>query len=174
MNPGSWRPPPAGATFMQPITHKFTRLNPCASLVLPQNIQDCPNECPPVTVVGTKVDLCDEGKREVSAESGEKLAAELGDSFDRPLRPETRLPKKAKARGEPPVFNPGPDIAYVETSAKLNKNIEGVSQSESSLLNSYLCRNLHRFSKTSFGGLRRRRGLRSSNVTKNPEGASVP
>ena len=85
-----------------------------------------------MTVVGTKVDLCDEGKREVSTESGEKLAAALGDSFDRPLRPETRLPKKAKARGEPPSpVNPGPDIAFVETSAKLNKNIEGVSHSES-------------------------------------------
>ena len=65
----------------------------------------------------------------MSTESGDKLAAEFGDSFDRPLRPETRLPKKAKARGEPPIFNPGPDIAYVETSAKLNKNIEGVSPS---------------------------------------------
>ena len=93
-----------------------------------QNIQDSPDECPPVTIVGTKVDLCDdEGKREVSTESGEKLAAEFADSFDkRPLKQETKLPKKAK-QGQEPV-NLGPDVAYIETSAKSNKNIEGVSR----------------------------------------------
>ena len=64
----------------------------------------------------------------MSTESGDKLAAEFGDSFDRPLRPETKLPKKAKQQGESPV-NLGPDITYTETSAKMNKNIEGVSPS---------------------------------------------
>ena len=64
----------------------------------------------------------------MSTESGEKLAAELADSFDKqPLKPETKLPKKAK-QAEP--VNPGPDVAYLETSAKSNKNVEGVSRSQ--------------------------------------------
>ena len=56
------------------------------------------------------------------------MAAEFADSFDkRPLKPETKLPKKAK-QGQQPA-NPGPDVTYIETSAKSNKNIDGVSAS---------------------------------------------
>ena len=86
----------------------------------------------------------------MSTESGEKLAAELADSFDkRPLKPETKLPKKAK-EGEQPA-NPGPDVTYMETSAKSNKNIEGVSQGVAVLMkiharlqNGVLCAGLPR------------------------------
>ena len=121
-----------------------------------QDIQDSPNKCPPITIVGTKVDLCDEGKREVSTESGEKLAAELGDSFDKqPLKPETKLPKKTKHQKQPQV-NLVPDIAYIETSAKLNKNIEGVSPSPLSCVAyrpfHHFSPNLCRFFKTLFEG----------------------
>ena len=72
------------------------------------------------------MDLCEGAgsQRQVTTESGEKLAAELRDSFDKPINPEAKLPKKAKP-GQ--AVNLGADIAYMETSAKEDKNIEGVS-----------------------------------------------
>ena len=58
------------------------------------------------------MDLCEGAKsqRQVATESGEKLAVELCESFDKPINPDL-----------------GADITYMETSAKEDKNIEGVS-----------------------------------------------
>ena len=73
------------------------------------------------------MDLCEgaDSQRQVTTESGEKLAAELRESFDKPINPEPKLPKKAK-KGQA-VVDLGADIIYMETSAKEDKNIEGVS-----------------------------------------------